>query len=106
MLNRFSHAVCRRPGPDLGAGITTSDLGAPGFQLASTQFGRYVEVLRGFGLEVTVLDALPGFPDAHFVEDTAVVTPDTAVITHPGASARQGEQRPSSFSRPGSVSAK
>jgi dimethylargininase len=91
-LNSFTYAVCRRPGPDLGAGITTSDLGVPGFQLANTQFDRYVETLRLMRLEVTVLDALPGYPDAHFVEDTAVVTPDTAVITHPGAPARQGEQ--------------
>jgi dimethylargininase len=28
----------------------------------------------------------------HFVEDTAVVTPDVAVITIPGARARQGEE--------------
>ncbi|MBW2410598.1 MAG: amidinotransferase, partial [Deltaproteobacteria bacterium] len=32
------------------------------------------------------------YPDAHFVEDTAVVTPDLAVIARPGASARQGEE--------------
>ena len=92
MSSTFTHAICRRPGPDLGGGITTVDLGAPDFPLACTQFDRYVGALRDHGLEVTVLEALAGYPDAHFVEDTAVVTTDVAVITHPGAAARQGEQ--------------
>jgi len=41
---------------------------------------------------VTELDTLPDFPDAHFVEDTAVVTPDVAVIANPGAETRKGEE--------------
>jgi len=88
----FTTAVCRRPGPDLGAGLTTTNLGAPDFALACEQFDLYVATLRNIGLEVTVLDALEGYPDAHFIEDMAVVTPDLAVITNPGAPARQGEQ--------------
>jgi len=40
---------------------------------------------------VTVLPPLPGFPDAYFVEDAAVVTPAIAVITRPGAPSRRGE---------------
>jgi len=88
----FTHALCRRPGPDLAMGITTADLGKPDFALACDQFDRYVATLRECGLDVTVLDALKGYPDAHFVEDTAVVTSDVAVITRPGASSRLGEQ--------------
>jgi len=88
----FTHALCRRPGPDLAGGITTSDLGKPDFALACDQFDKYVATLRECGLEVTVLDALESFPDAHFVEDTAVVTSDVAVITRPGAASRLGEQ--------------
>ncbi len=87
----FQHAICRRPGPDLGAGLTTADLGPPDFELALHQHDTYVAVLRNLGLDVTVLDALPGFPDAHFVEDTAVVTPHVAVITRPGHPDRRGE---------------
>jgi len=56
------------------------------------QHANYVETLKKIGLEVTVLEALPGYPDAHFVEDVAVVTPDVAVITNPGAAARNGEK--------------
>jgi dimethylargininase len=92
LSSTFTHAVCRRPGPDLGRGLTTSDLGTPAFALACRQFDRYVAALRECGLDVTVLEAAEGFPDAHFVEDTAVVTPEVAIITLPGASARQGEQ--------------
>ena len=88
----FNHAVCRRPGPDLGRGLTTSDLGTPAFALACRQFDGYVAALQECGLEVTVLEAAPGFPDAHFVEDAAVVTPEVAVICLPGAPSRQGEQ--------------
>jgi dimethylargininase len=42
-------------------------------------------------MEVIVLDAHPDYPDAYFVEDTAVVTPQVAVITNPGTDARKGE---------------
>jgi dimethylargininase len=43
-------------------------------------------------LTVETLEVVAGYPDAHFIEDTAVVTPDVAVITRPGAVDRQGEQ--------------
>lgn len=92
MSQSFTRALCRRPGPDFAAGITTADLGKPDFALACDQLDRYVELLSEFGLDVTVLEALGGFPDAHFVEDTAVVTADVAVITRLGAASRQGEQ--------------
>ncbi len=92
LSHNFTRALCRRPGPDLAAGITNAGMGVPDFNLACEQFEKYVALLGECGLDVSVLEALEGFPDAHFVEDTAVVTPDVAVITHPGAPARQGEQ--------------
>lgn len=88
----FTHAITRKPGPDFGHGITTSDLGEPIFELMLKQHEAYVRALESLGLDVTTLDALPGYPDAHFVEDVAVVTPDIAVITNPGAKARKGEE--------------
>jgi dimethylargininase len=88
---RFSHAVVRQPGENFAQGITTSDLGAPNLEMMLAQHAHYVEILHSLGLKVTVLEALPGYPDAHFVEDVAVVTPDVAVITNPGAPARNGE---------------
>ena len=87
----FTHAIVRRPGKDLADGITTSSLGAPDYDRAVEQFEAYLHALTDCGLELTVLAPLDGYPDAHFVEDAAVVTPDIAVVTNPGADARKGE---------------
>jgi dimethylargininase len=87
----FTRAITRRPGEDFAQGLTTSDLGPPSYELIVRQHEAYVETLRSLGLETVVLDGLPGHPDATFVEDTAVVTPDVAIITNPGAEARRGE---------------
>lgn len=87
----FTHAICRRPGMDAAGGITTAGLGAPDIELLLRQHAAYVETLRSLGLEVTVLDPLPGFPDAYFVEDPAVILPGAAVLTRPGAGSRRGE---------------
>lgn len=88
----FTHAVTRKPGDDFAGGITTSGLGMPSYELMKRQHRAYVETLRSLGLEIIEMDALPGYPDAYFVEDTAVVTPDVAVITLPGAKPRRGEE--------------
>ena len=88
----FTHAITRRPGEDFAQGLTTSDLGPPSYGLMVKQHEAYVRTLKALGLETIVLDALPGYPDATFVEDTAVVTPDVAIITNPGAEARRGEE--------------
>jgi dimethylargininase len=87
----FNRAICRRPGPDFAQGLTTSDLGAPDFEKTLQQHDAYVQTLRDLGLIVEVLDALPGHPDACFVEDPAVIVPEVAVLTNPGADARKGE---------------
>jgi dimethylargininase len=73
-------------------GLTTANLGRPDFRLALAQHDAYCRTLADLGLDVTVLDAEPGYPDCCFVEDTAVVCSDVAVITPLGAPSRQGEQ--------------
>jgi dimethylargininase len=88
----FTHAICRLPGSDFAEGITTSNQGRPDFQKMLVQHGAYVATLRSLGLEVEVLDALPGHPDAYFVEDAALMFPEIAVVTRPGALARRGEE--------------
>jgi dimethylargininase len=90
-MTPFTHAIARQPGADMAAGITTADLGAPETATARAQFEAYVNALTGCGLAVTVLAPLDGHPDAHFVEDTAVVLPERAVIANPGAPSRRGE---------------
>ncbi len=87
----FSHAITRIPGPDYPKGLTTSTLSAPDLELALEQHDAYVRCLESLGLTAEVLPAASGFPDACFVEDTAVVTREIAVISRPGAPSRQGE---------------
>jgi dimethylargininase len=93
MEDRFRYAIVRKPGANFGDGLTTSGMGAPDFKLMTAQHDAYVRALQALGLKVSVLAPEMGFPDAHFVEDVAVVTPDIAVITNPGAPARQGEEK-------------
>jgi dimethylargininase len=88
----FTHAITRKPGKNFAQGITTTDPGTPSYKLILKQHGAYIQTLKSLGLEVIVLDPEPDYPDAYFVEDTAVVTPDVAVITNPGAKDRQGEE--------------
>lgn len=87
----FRNAITRTPGADFAQGLTTSSLGAPDIELARAQHTKYIQTLSDLGLEVEVLPELPGFPDATFVEDTAIVVPEAAVITNPGALSRRGE---------------
>jgi dimethylargininase len=87
----YRFAIARKPGRDFFKGITTSNLGTPSYELMVEQHTAYIETLRSLGLEVIVLDPLPGNPDAYFTEDIAVVTPDVAIITNPGIESRRGE---------------
>lgn len=88
----FTHAIVRKPAPNFHQGLTTSLLGEPSYTSIQRQHGEYIETLENLGLDVIVLDPQPDYPDAYFVEDTAVVTAEVAVITIPGAISRQGEQ--------------
>jgi dimethylargininase len=90
----FTQAIARKPGKNFAQGLTTAvSAKPPQYELLLKQHGTYLETLRSCGLEVTLLDPLPDYPDAYFVEDTAVVTADVAVISNPGAETRQGEEK-------------
>lgn len=88
---KYNVAIMRQPANNCMDGLTSVDLGIPDVSLLKSQWERYHEVLSQLTNEVIVLDALDGFPDAYFVEDVAVVTPEIAILTNPGASARTGE---------------
>jgi len=89
---KFTYAITRKPGENFAQGLTTANIGPPNYQLISQQHISYVETLKSIGLKIIELDAQLDYPDAHFVEDTVVVTPDVAIITNPGARSRQGEE--------------
>lgn len=89
----FSTAITRKPGKNFTQGITTANLGKPSYPDMLAQHNAYIEALKKVSLRVIELEPLPEYPDAYFVEDVAVVTPDVAVISNPGAEARNGEQQ-------------
>jgi dimethylargininase len=60
-------------------------------QLARQQHEAYEGALRDAGLDVRKLPPRDDLPDSVFVEDTAVVLDEVAVITRPGASCRRDE---------------
>jgi dimethylargininase len=89
----FTHAIARKPGKNFAQGLTTAvNAKPPQYDMLCKQHETYLETIKSCGLEVTLLDPLPDYPDAYFVEDTAVVTPNVAVLTNPGAKARRGEE--------------
>jgi dimethylargininase len=88
----FGYALTRKPGRNVFRGLTTANLGPPNYAIIIKQHASYVEALKTIGVTVIELDPQPDYPDAHFVEDTAVVMPEVAVIARPGAAARQGEE--------------
>jgi dimethylargininase len=59
--------------------------------LARRQHAAYEQALRDAGCEVRQLPEQPDQPDSVFVEDTAIVLDEVAVVTRPGAPSRRGE---------------
>lgn len=59
--------------------------------LARYQHAQYENILRDLGCTVRRLSDEPNLPDSVFVEDTAIVLDDTAVITRPGVFLRRDE---------------
>ena len=60
-------------------------------QLAAMQHAAYEQALRDAGYEVIRLPYLADDPDAVFVEDTAILLGEHAIITRPGAASRRDE---------------
>jgi dimethylargininase len=87
----FKHAVVRIPGENFAHGLTTAQLGAPVYDQVLQQHARYCDALQACGLALTTLGVDRDHPDSTFVEDTAVLTAHSAILTRPGARSREGE---------------
>ena len=87
----FQTIIVRTPGENCGAGLTSVDLGTPDPILLRQQWEYYVKTIEDLDVDVVVLPALSDLADSYFVEDVAVVTPEIAVITRPGADSRRPE---------------
>jgi dimethylargininase len=88
----FTNAIVRTPGRSIVEGLSDSKtLGLPNYEQAIIQHQSYMDALTKCGLDVLVLEPCEEYPDSTFVEDVALITPNCAIITHPGAHSRRGE---------------
>ncbi len=86
-------ALVRRPARSLAerCELTFLERMPMAFDALDRQHQAYCDALQAAGAKVLVLDAIEALPDSVFVEDAAVVLDDVAILTLPGAAARQPE---------------
>ena len=87
------HMAFTRPVPDSLAHCELTHLARTPIDVANArrQHAEYERMLRELGCDVRQLPALHEHPDSVFIEDTALVFDECAVITRPGAESRRGE---------------
>ena len=71
--------------------ITHIDRTSIDLDIARAQHLAYVSALKQLGCDITELPVEADLPDSVFVEDTAFILPEVAVITRPGADSRRPE---------------
>jgi dimethylargininase len=85
-------AVVREVSPRLAACELTHLARQPiDYERACFQHAAYVDLLASLGCAVRPLPPAPDLPDSVFVEDTAVVLDELAIVTRPGAASRRAE---------------
>src|SRR5690242_14640088 len=85
-------AITRKPSAAISrCALTYLERQLIDYPKAVAQHAAYVAALEGCGVQVRVLPADERLPDSVFVEDTAVVVDECAVLTRPGIESRRGE---------------
>lgn len=85
------HALVREVPDSFADAIVSDPTRRPDPETARRQHQTYVSQLAGAGYTIDLLAADESLPDCVFVEDTAVIVGEVAVITRPGAPSRRGE---------------
>jgi dimethylargininase len=86
------HAFTRAVSPRLAScELTHLDRSPIDVERAAAQHRAYEQALERAGLSVTRLPDLPAHADGVFVEDTAIILGEHAVVTRPGARSRRAE---------------
>lgn len=89
----MSKAIVREPGENFTRCISSHPLRhTVDIVRAREQHGRYCAVLEDLGLELLRLERDDGHPDSCFVEDTAVVHGQKALICRAAFESRRGEE--------------
>jgi len=85
-------ALIREVSPQLAqCELTHLERAAIDVERAMRQHREYTHALQTLGCALEWLPSLPECADSVFVEDTAVLLPEIAVVTRPGARSRRGE---------------
>src|ERR1044071_7892965 len=85
-------ALTREPARALEAcGLPYREREAITAELAGGRPRRSCDALRACGARVLTLPRVDELPDSVFVEDTAIVLDEVAVLTRPGVESRRGE---------------
>jgi dimethylargininase len=87
----FNRALVRTPSRSVTQGLSAIDRGRPSFDGIAREHRAYVRALEDAGVTVDVLPPLEAYPDSIFVEDTALVFQNAAILLRPGAPSRSGE---------------
>jgi dimethylargininase len=92
IAQRKTRAITRQLSPAIARCELTHLAREPiDYARAVAQHDAYLQLLASLGVSVTQLAPEPDLPDAVFIEDTAVVLDELAVLTHPGAPSRRAE---------------
>ena len=83
--------ITRWPAASAVDGLRARDHGAPDIDQMRDDHADYCAALSSTGASVITLPELTAFPDAQFVEDTALCLPEGVVFMSPGATSRVGE---------------
>ena len=85
-------AITREVSPNIGqCELTHLDRQPIDLSLAQAQHHQYEAALEALGCQLVRLPTEPTLPDSVFVEDTAIVLDEVALLTRPGADSRQAE---------------
>src|SRR5438128_9212718 len=85
-------ALTHVPSPNMDHGQRTHVARVPiDYELAVQQHANYCQMLRDCGALVYTLDVNRPLPDSTFIEDTAIVLDEVAVLASMAAESRRGE---------------
>ena len=85
--------IVRIPAKTIINGISSKNE-KPDYKKALIQHENYIQALKKCNVSlISILNPLEKYPDSCFVEDTAVLTDECAIITNIGTESRKGEEK-------------
>ncbi|MDB9786488.1 arginine deiminase family protein [Bacteriovoracaceae bacterium] len=93
MIN-YNNALVRGLSPNFTNGLKRSIPQDPiNLSLAERQHQNYIDTLKKILPTIFEIEGDTEYPDCNFVEDTAIIVGNTAILSILGAESRQGEER-------------